>query len=111
MVAAGWAFTPRCYLEAALLADARMPAAEDLFYQPLYNNRTIDDPVPERTSAAELGWRLTGPVLDLQVTAFAVLTLDGTETPAATTAWATEPSRTTGMNPQYPRFTVRCTNP
>ena len=79
-VLAGWAFTPRCYLEAALLADARMPAAEDLFYQPLYNNCTIDDPVPERTSAAELGWRLTGPVLDLQVTAFAVLTLDGTET-------------------------------
>ena len=79
-VLAGWAFTPRCYLEAALLADARIPAAEDLFYQPLYNNRTIDDSVLERTSAAELGWRLTGPVLDLQVTAFAVLTLDGTET-------------------------------
>lgn len=34
----------------------------------------------ERTYAAELGWRLTGPVLDLQATAFAVLTLDGTET-------------------------------
>ena len=77
---AGWAFTPRSYLEAAVLADARMPEAENLFFQPLYNNRTIDNPVPERTFAAELGWRLTGPVLDLQVTAFAVLTLDGTET-------------------------------
>ena len=77
---AGWAFTPRSYLEAAVLADARMPEAEHLFFQPLYNNRTIDNPVPERTFAAELGWRLTGPVLDLQVTAFAVLTLDGAET-------------------------------
>lgn len=77
---AGWAFTPRCYLEAAVQADARIPAAEDLFYQPLYNNRTVDNPVPERTYAAELGWRLTGPVLDLQTTVFAVLTLDGTET-------------------------------
>ena len=77
---AGWAFTPRCYLEAAVQADARMPEAENLFYQPLYNNRTVDNPVPERTYAAELGWRFTGPVLDLQTTIFAVLTLDGTET-------------------------------
>ncbi len=77
---AGWAFTPRCYLEAAVQADARMPEAENLFYQPLYNNRTVDNPVPERTYAAELGWRFTGPVLDLQATVFAVLTLDGTET-------------------------------
>ena len=77
---AGWAFTPRCYLEAAVQADARMPEAENLFYQPLYNNRTVDSPVPERTYAAELGWRFTGPVLDLQTTVFAVLTLDGTET-------------------------------
>ena len=76
----GWAFTPRCYLEAAVQADARMPEAENLFYQPLYNNRTVDNPVPERTYAAELGWRFTGPVLDLQATVFAVLTLDGTET-------------------------------
>lgn len=77
---AGWAFTPRCYLEAAVQADARMPEAENLFYQPLYNNRTVDSPVPERTYATELGWRFTGPVLDLQTTVFAVLTLDGTET-------------------------------
>ena len=79
-VVAGWAFSPRCYLEAAVQADARMPEAEDLFYQPLYNNRTVDDPVSERTYVAELGWRLTGPVLDLQATAFAVLMLDGAET-------------------------------
>lgn len=77
---AGWAFTPRCYLEAVVQADARMPEAENLFYQPFYNNRTVDNPVPERTYAAELGWRFTGPVLDLQTTVFAVLTLDGTET-------------------------------
>lgn len=77
---AGWAFSPRRYLQIALMAAARTPGAEDLFYQPLYNNRTIDNPVPERIYAAELGYRLTGPVVDVQATAFAVTTLDGTQT-------------------------------
>ena len=79
-VLAGWAFTPRSYLEAAVLAAARMPDAENLFFQPLYNNHTVDNPVPERTYAAELSYRLTGPAVDLQATAFVVTTLDGTET-------------------------------
>lgn len=77
---AGWAFSPRHYLEIAAMAAARTPAAEDLFYQPLYNNRTVDNPAPERIYAAELNYRLTGPVVDFQATLFAVTTLDGSET-------------------------------
>ncbi len=77
---AGWAFSPRHYLEIAAMTAARTPMAEDLFYQPLYNNRTVDNPVPERIYAAELNYRLTGPVADFQATLFAVMTLDGSET-------------------------------
>lgn len=76
----GWSFTPRQYVGLSLLAAARTPDAGDLFYQPLYNNRTLENPVPERTFAAEAVWRLTGPVVNLQTTLFAVLTLDGSET-------------------------------
>lgn len=79
-VVAGWAFSPRRYLEIAAAAAARTPRAGDLFFQPLYNNRTVDNPVPERIYAAQLNYRLTGPVVDFQVTLFAVTTLDGIET-------------------------------
>lgn len=79
---AGWAFSPRRYIEIAAAAAARTPRAEDLFFQPLYNNRAVDNPVPERLYAAELNCRLTGPVLDFQASFFAVMTLDGIETRA-----------------------------
>ena len=65
---------------AAAAAAARTPRAGDLFFQPLYNNRTVDNPVPERIYAAELNCRLTGPVVDFQAAFFAAMTLDGIET-------------------------------
>ena len=77
---AGWAFSPRRYIEIAAAAAARTPRAGDLFFQPLYNNRTVDNPVPERIYAAELNCRLTGPVVDFQAAFFAAMTLDGIET-------------------------------
>ena len=92
-------FTPytfrvrRLGLHPALLPRSRpagrreIPAAEDLFYQPLYGNRTIDDSVLERTSAAELGWRLTGPRPRCRSRPSPCLTLDGTETRLITTTW------------------------
>ena len=76
----GWAFTPRHYLSVALLAAARMPEAEELFFQPQYNNRTVDDPAAEQNYAAELAYRMTGPVVGLQVTAYATLRLDAMQT-------------------------------
>lgn len=77
---AGWAFSPRSYLEASAAAGASVPDAADLFYQPLYNNRTVDGPAPERFYAAELNYSRTGKKLTLRVSAFAVMTLDGSET-------------------------------
>lgn len=77
---AGYAFSPRSYLEVCALAAAVVPDAADLFYQPLYNNRTVDAAGPGRIYAAELNYRLTGPVLRLQITAFVTGVFDRTET-------------------------------
>lgn len=76
----GWAFTTWQYVEASVLAASRAPAAEALFYQPQYNNRTVERPTCERTYAAEVGYRRTGEVLSLQATLYATVTLDGMQT-------------------------------
>lgn len=77
---AGYSFSPRSYLEAAFAATASAPDPEDLFFQPLYNNLTVEDPGPERLCAAEVSYRLTGPLLELQAAAFLTATFDGSET-------------------------------
>lgn len=76
----GWAFTTWRYLEVTVLAAARTPESSQLFYQPLYNNRTVDNPRCERIYAAEMGYRHTGEVFNWQATLFASMTLDGVET-------------------------------
>lgn len=79
-VSGGWAFTPRHYVELSLLAESRPPAAEDLFYQPLYNNRTLADPKAGRHYGAEAVYRQTGPVVDFEAALFALMSLDGCQT-------------------------------
>lgn len=79
-LAAGWSFSPRNYVGVTALVAAAVPAAEELFLQPQYNNRTVDDPSPERTYAVEAEYRLTGAAVDLQVAAFATASLDATRT-------------------------------
>ncbi len=76
----GWSFTPRSYLSLTAFAGSSAPLSEALFYQPLYNNRTVADPRPERIRSAELTFRRTGRDVELQLTAFATLRLDGSET-------------------------------
>ena len=77
---AGWAFSPRSYLEIALSAGAEPPRAENLFWQPQYNNRIVDNPEPEKTYAGEINYRFAGRTVTLQATAFLVSTLDGMQT-------------------------------
>lgn len=77
---AGWSFSPRSYLEIALSADAEPPRAGDLFWQPQYNNRIVDDPEPEKTCAAEVNYRFAGRTVTLQATAFVVSALDAIQT-------------------------------
>lgn len=76
----GWSFSPRHYLGLCVTVAARPPAARDLFYQPLYNNLTVDDCRVERLRAVEATWHLTGPTLDLQLTAFAAASFDAVRT-------------------------------
>lgn len=79
-LSAGWSFSPRSYIGAAALVAAALPEAEHLFLQPQYNNRTVDDPVPERIYGAEATFRLTGSAVELQAAAFATATFDAIRT-------------------------------
>lgn len=76
---AGWSFSPRHYLQAVVGAGGELPVTEDLFVQPLYNNRTIADPKLERFYAADLQYRQTSEKWNFEVSAFATLRLDGVE--------------------------------
>ena len=72
----GYAFSPRSYLEASAAVSAATPAADDLFLQPLYNNRTVDDPAASHRYGAELGFVRTGGAFDLRVTGYLAATRD-----------------------------------
>lgn len=80
MASAGWSFSPRSYVGFSAAACASAPEPEALFFQPFYNNLTVGECRPERCYAAELNYRLTGPVLDLQVAAFVTASFDASET-------------------------------
>ena len=53
-----------------------MPDVEDMFLQPLYNNRTVDDPSLSRRYGAELGFVRTGGAFELRVTGYLAATRD-----------------------------------
>lgn len=78
--AVGWAFSPRSRLEAAVGAGASLPDPESFFCQPLYNNRTIDNPCTRRFYSAEVDYRLSTPLLDLQATTFVTAYYDIAQT-------------------------------
>lgn len=78
--AVGCSFSPRSYLELSAAAGAAAQPAEHLFLQPLYNNRTVEDPRPERFCGLRLHFRRTGERLDLQLTARAEHRWDGLQT-------------------------------
>ena len=76
-LSAGWAFTPRTYLGASVMIAARTPDADDLFWQPQYNNRATDDPVLRKVRGAEAVFNRTGRTADLRVALFLADTRDG----------------------------------
>lgn len=75
----GWAFSARSHLHLEAAAGAGAPDAEALFVQPLYNNRTIDDPHAVRFFGAELGWRFATPVVEFQAAGFLTAQYDGVQ--------------------------------
>lgn len=79
-ISAGWAFSPKSYLGAAVTTAATTPEADALFLQPQYNNRTTDDPSLRRLWAAELTYTYTSRAIDLRAAAFVVSSREGMET-------------------------------
>lgn len=74
---AGWAFTPRCYLEAVVRAASEAPAFDVLFLNPEYNNRPTDRPATQKSYGAELNLTWQGRSVELRGSAFASLMTDG----------------------------------
>lgn len=74
---AGWAFTPRCYLEAVVRAASEAPAFDALFLNPEYNNRPTDRPATQKSYGAELNLTWQGRSVELRGSAFASLMTDG----------------------------------
>lgn len=75
----GYSFAARHYLETTLSTSARTPDGDDLFLNPEYNNRPVDDPKTEREFAAEVSYTWTGRTVRFQMTLFATRTSDATE--------------------------------
>ncbi len=75
----GYSFSARRHVTLSLAVGAELPDEEQLFIQPLYNNRTVLHPALERYSAVQLTWYGTADRFDWQVAAFATLRNDGVQ--------------------------------
>lgn len=77
--AAGWSFSPKCYLGASAMTAAVLPAPDALFLQPQYSNRAADDPRTRKLWSGELVFHYTDRIFDLRAALFANLSRDGME--------------------------------
>lgn len=78
-IGCGYSFSPRSYLGVRVATEAAMPHREDLFVQPLYNNRVADGVGLWKKHSAEVLWRLSGRVVDVEATAFIGMVADESE--------------------------------
>ena len=69
----GYDVSARHSLRFSALARGDMPEADDLFLQPDYNNRTVDNPVLCHTLAAEAVYGFAGERVDVRATLFGSL--------------------------------------
>ena len=69
--AVGYAFSPRHFVDLSVAATADPAEYRNLWLQPLYNNRIIDNPKPEQRLAAELNYSFQGEIWSLKSTLFA----------------------------------------
>lgn len=77
---AGYVFSPRHYLSAAAFASSAAPDAEDLFLNPQYNNRMVDDRSAELRRGAEANYRYSSSTADLVMTLYAASVRHGRRT-------------------------------
>ncbi len=75
----GYAFSAQHYLEAAATVATQSPLAKDLFLNPLYNNRILDNLELERNLAAEINYRYNSKNLELDISSYMLLSDGGRE--------------------------------
>lgn len=68
--ALGYSLSPRHSLNLRLMQAEVAPEARNIFLNPLYNNRVVDNPATERHTAAELSYKYTSPAANLLLTAY-----------------------------------------
>lgn len=79
-VSVGYSLSARHSLSLSLMSAAVAPAADDMFLNAQYNNRVVDNAVPERRRAAEVGYRMVTGAADVSLTLFAAQTRDARRT-------------------------------
>lgn len=79
-LSAAYIFSMSHYLELGAMAAARVPYAANLFLNPEYNNRRVDNPTTEKSLAVEANYRYSGRKVELSATAYANSSRDGRRT-------------------------------
>ncbi len=67
---AGYSISPRHNLSFGAMVARRAPDVKDLFLNPQYNNRLVDNPAEERHMAAELNYKFNSPKVRLMLSAY-----------------------------------------
>ncbi|MDE5636459.1 MAG: TonB-dependent receptor, partial [Alistipes sp.] len=74
--AARYAFSPRHSISVSVSAAGEAPDAEDLFWNPQYNNLMVDRPVLRKRFGWETTYRFTSPAVRFEASLFASMTCD-----------------------------------
>ena len=69
-VSVGYAISSRHHLRASAMMANALPEARNLFLNPQYNNRVVDNPTAERWLASEVEYKFTSSKADVIVTAY-----------------------------------------
>ncbi len=70
-LSAGYALSPRHHIGLAAMVARRAPDADDMFLNPQYNNRMVDDLTLSRHAAVDVNYKFHSSALDLTISAFA----------------------------------------
>lgn len=73
----GYSFSPYNYIDAGVILAARSSEVKNLFLNPEYNNRMIDNPSMENLLSAEINYKFSSYVVDMAVTAYLNSTQNG----------------------------------
>ena len=66
----GYVLSPRHYIDFVGMVANRLPQTENMFLNPQYNNRIVDNPSMEGITSAEFNYKFTSPDVDVVATAY-----------------------------------------